>query len=95
MISSGGNIWDTATGRLHFTPGSLAFTPDGKRAFVGSINGLYLWDTTTGLEVLQTGKLGRIALSPDGRFLAIAGSRDIEILDAGAPIGAGRAGDRK
>ncbi|KAL5335585.1 WD40-repeat-containing domain protein [Aspergillus crustosus] len=49
------NVWDAATGDLHFSPESddafesVAFSPDSKQLATGHLNGnICLWDTVTG-----------------------------------------------
>jgi WD40 repeat protein/predicted Ser/Thr protein kinase len=77
-------LWDVASGRglRSFPdagwPGSLAFTPDGRRLAASDVEGRVLtWDRDTDRPRLrlaaQTRSLQSLAFSPDGKRLAAAG----------------------
>jgi WD40 repeat protein len=92
--ASEASVWDMATGKRLLaiqSPGiccTLAFSPDGARLAIGSLNGdLKIWDATTGklASVLSghTDAISRVAFSPDGTRIATAGSDGIvKIWDA-------------
>ncbi len=66
--------------RFGFGPSVLGFSPDGRHLAAGEIDGaVHLWDVAGGREVaaLRGGQASflAIALSPDGRLLAIAAAR--------------------
>jgi RNA polymerase sigma factor (sigma-70 family) len=80
-------LWDTATGNLlrmptlehsHITL-SAAFSPDGKVLAVRTAVCLYLWDVTTGQELLKLPNRGglrpALSFSPDGKTLAVGDVR--------------------
>ena len=77
-----GAVGRLGTVRFRFDGGhnDLAFTPDGKNVVATTNLGIYLWDSTTGKEryhlPFDTSKMriGTIAFSPDGKFLAVAGN---------------------
>ncbi|HLL76358.1 MAG TPA: caspase family protein [Pyrinomonadaceae bacterium] len=78
-------LWDTATGAERLTAeqesldvsGPVAFTPDGRYFVTGSSPWIVYWDAATGKPV---GRLNgnaendALAVSPDGRLVATAGS---------------------
>jgi WD40 repeat protein len=90
-------VWDVAadhapttrlTRRIPMaTAGHLTFSPDGRRLVAMTDRELKLWELVEGEEMLSlaAGPLGlaAVAFSPDGRFLAAAGSRRSEVLDGG------------
>jgi WD40 repeat protein len=84
---NGVQIWDTATHRAvaswtsdsHFINFGLAYSPDGKRLAMGSIEGIVeVWDTQTGQKIHtfkgHAGNVGKLAFSPDGTRLVTGGS---------------------
>jgi WD40 repeat protein len=82
--SSGGFIWDTASGRqlqiaiANAAVSSIALSPDGRILFTGTVEkDLKLWDTATGQELRSLGSDGvsinTVAFSPDGRFAVSGG----------------------
>jgi WD40 repeat protein len=93
-------IWNTATGKRLRTlplPGrEVAWSPDGKRLATGSAQGgegenreAYLWDATTGKELLTMSGHGeavyRVAWSPDGKRLATGSADgDVSVWDSGS-----------
>ncbi|WP_020469922.1 WD40 repeat domain-containing protein [Zavarzinella formosa] len=89
-------LWDAGTGELRHQcnanfPESnfrnvIAFAADGKTAVQTSINGIALWDTATGRKLQThpaTDHLTAVALSPDGKTIAIGGrEQNIRLMDA-------------
>jgi WD40 repeat protein/serine/threonine protein kinase len=80
------DLWEVSTGKLQRQFSgfkswvmNVAFTPDGRRAFAGSGNGVVLgWDVETGLEVNGLTKRGdyfytNLAFSPDSRTVLLHG----------------------
>ena len=64
---------------------SVAFSPDGKR--IASRDGMGMvkvWDTTSGEELITLYALGagKVAFSPDGKWLAGSGKGTVKIWDA-------------
>nr|WP_042180530.1 serine/threonine-protein kinase [Kibdelosporangium sp. MJ126-NF4]CEL14428.1 High-affnity carbon uptake protein Hat/HatR [Kibdelosporangium sp. MJ126-NF4]CTQ88793.1 High-affnity carbon uptake protein Hat/HatR [Kibdelosporangium sp. MJ126-NF4] len=89
-------LWDSTTGDQvrRFSHGgtaySAAFSPDGSRVYtVGSDGAVVDWDVATGTERHRFSRPGtefaELAVSPDGRTLAVAGK---------SPAGAGKEHDR-
>jgi WD40 repeat protein len=79
-------VWDTATGRETVAlagggfaaPSGMAFSPDGKRLALATLDGtLTVWSTTDGRisypPLKASTNFGGPAFSPDGRRLAVAG----------------------
>jgi WD40 repeat protein len=101
-LARGGKIWDVASGRelatlrdvrgRHFRPcaaHSVAFTPDGKNVIATNQFSVSMFDAARGMEVRRIAEnelFNAIALSPDGRFLAllVANSRAIRLLHLGS-----------
>jgi WD40 repeat protein len=94
--ASGGRIalWDCATGKLRAslekhqgTVNKVAFSPDSKTLYsLGNDQLLVYWDTGTGKprnEVRQRQPFPSkdIALSPDGRTLALVGGCELRLFD--------------
>jgi WD40 repeat protein len=79
-------LWDLGKDREHFPLGkvhlAMAYvdlTADGKALATSGVGrDVEVWDTATGQARLKfpVTELGRVAFSPDGRFLACAGSGD-------------------
>jgi WD40 repeat protein len=74
-------------GRGMYSP--LEFSPDGALLALGTRGpNLCLWDAQTGRELKVTrlgesaGTIGLVTFSPDGRFLACAGTSGPWVLDA-------------
>jgi eukaryotic-like serine/threonine-protein kinase len=75
---------------------SLAFSPDGKRAFVGSEDAVRIWDTATGTQVgrslLHPHPVKQLLVAPDGSLLATV-CRDARVrlwdLTTGTELGSG------
>ncbi len=65
-------------------PTTLAYATDGRHLFSGDRNGEYrCWDARTGRLVWKVkNAAGPLAVSPDGRHLAVAGVSDVLLLDA-------------
>lgn len=80
--------WDTASGRGLTTMRSdaavhcLAISPDGRKVLGGSATSLHAWDSATGRPLLEIPlSFASIAISPDGRRLAVGGPT-MRVLDA-------------
>jgi WD40 repeat protein len=80
------------TSHLNFEVGlnALAFTPDGKRLVAGGVDRVTrVWDAATGEEVRQfpepAGIPGRLAVSPDGKRLAVVTATAEPIARPGPP----------
>lgn len=86
-------IWDVETGteimvlKGHFRGvGTLIYNPDGKRLISEGRDGrVKLWDVSTGTEVMSFGAAGLVAISPDGKTIAIADAGGITLLESEAP----------
>jgi WD40 repeat protein len=89
-------VWETTTGKQllevrhdRFNPG-LAFSPDGRVLFVGSLDGkVHRWEVATSNQLLPLSVGQRpveaIAASPDGKLLAAAGGGEpIRLWDLAA-----------
>jgi WD40 repeat protein len=65
----------------------VTFTPDGRRVIAVALRDIKCWDTTTAIEHDTytyrgvSGPSDRLAVSPDGRWLAVTRTIDIEFLD--------------
>jgi WD40 repeat protein len=90
---AGVKVWDTRTGRLERelpVPGKtyVAFSPDGRQLVTGAPTEYVFWDTHSWRRELavpreNSGRPGYLALSPDGRLLAVAHSISlVKLLDA-------------
>jgi WD40 repeat protein len=74
-------LWDTATGQeIWNSPArrsefftSVAFSPDGTQIVSVSLQGITLWDTSTGKvnSVFNERGSNSVAFSPDGRYIAV------------------------
>jgi WD40 repeat protein len=66
--------------------GAIALSPDGKRLFYNGIWRLGLIEVSTGKSVLPRPDYGdylsSLAISPDGRLLAIGAERELSIWNA-------------
>jgi len=101
-IASGGThtdktikLWDADTGAELMTLrghdggiDSIAFSLDGKRIVSRSKKTVKLWDAATGAELMTLREPGRtVALSPDGKTIAIGTSSGITLLESEVPAG--------
>ena len=64
--------------------GGVVFTPDGRRVISNMVSTITMWDPATGAElasiVRDNGTSGDdLAVSPDGRWLAIGGKRGASV----------------
>jgi hypothetical protein len=64
--------------------GGVAFLPDGERVACGTYHGkVVLWNSASGESIKefsgQTGPIQRVAMSPDGQFLASRGSESVRL----------------
>jgi WD40 repeat protein/serine/threonine protein kinase len=83
----GVRVWDVRVatdalkGSLALQGSGLAFSPDGNVLFAAALSGTRLWDVRAGRELPGiTGQALVLALSADGRRLAMAGpSREFEV----------------
>lgn len=86
-------LWDTATGKTLLTLQNkdlplkrLIFSPEGKRLYAASTDGIRVWNTSTGdlihsaINHTSFGKV--ISFSPDGKRLATLRGDEIIIWDA-------------
>jgi WD40 repeat protein len=69
---------------------SVKFTPDGRRVVAVATQKIRIWDVATGVEedAFQRSfgsSSDRLAISPDGRWLAITGPGHVSILDISPP----------
>ena len=82
-------VWNAANGKTistypsHFTPDSIAWSPDGKRVASDS-DQVVIWDPTTGLHAVKLDIEGEVSWSPDGKLLAITPLLDGTIIIARA-----------
>jgi predicted Ser/Thr protein kinase len=70
--------------------GAFAYTLARDMAFPASPSELRVWDLSARRQVARAawpGRRERLALSPDGRWLAIAGAAEVEVWDARALAG--------
>ncbi len=69
------------------TCSDVAFTPDGRRAVAIAMHRLRIWDAATGFEQVAMEERGgassgdRLAVSPDGRWLAITRPGRVAVQD--------------
>lgn len=88
-------VWNSEAGKARFTITHkplwylprLAFRPDGRLllAVAPGVNGVRAWDAENGTEVsvpLPDEPAQALAFSPDGRLLALARGKEIEVWDA-------------
>ena len=65
----------------------VAFTPDGHRVIAVAFMDVKTWDVATAIEVDAvrrggaSGSSDRLAVSPDGRWLAITGPFGVDFMD--------------
>jgi WD40 repeat protein len=98
-IASGGSdadstimLWDAETGgeimalKGHFRGiGRLIFSPDGKRLMSGGRDGTTkAWDVSTGTEVMSLQGVELVAVSPDGKTIAVTDTDGITLLESEA-----------
>ncbi len=67
---------------------AVAFAPDGRRVAAVSPTSIVIWDAATGAQRdfidREAGDLrDRLEFSPDGRWLGLAGSRGVSLIDLG------------
>ena len=72
------------------TCSDVAFTPDGRRVVAVAMQKIRIWDVATGTEQdaferMSSTSSDRLAISPDGRWLAITGPGQVSILDISPP----------
>jgi WD40 repeat protein len=68
----------------------VVFTPDGRRVVAVAMQKIRIWDVAAGTEqdAFQRSfscSSDRVAVSPDGRWLAITGPVQVNILDISPP----------
>jgi WD40 repeat protein len=89
-------IWDLETGKTCLTltgameVSGVAFSSDGKRLAAVGPESLWIWDTTTGRDLLvfelpPAASLYEVAFSRDGRWLAAGGPGGVWVFD-GTPV---------
>jgi WD40 repeat protein len=79
-------LWDPDTGKPLYSARrhasavrGLAFTPDSKAVFTASAEGVHCWDVPSGKELPVPDRdhgLECVAVSPDGKFLAVGGASE-------------------
>jgi WD40 repeat protein len=84
-------VWDAATGKevkalrgQAQTVRSAAFSPDGRHLVTGGGDGkVVIWDPDTGRQVRTWpgGREGRIAVSPDGKSVAVGTGKAVRVFD--------------
>jgi len=89
-------LWSSETGELQrslnagkFYLNSVAFAPDGKRIVSGSDQIIKIWDIATGHQVFSIwghSCVNEMAFSPNGEWLAVAGTHKQVRLLQGAPV---------
>jgi WD40 repeat protein len=79
-------LWDVATGQMLWTCAGLrrrvAFSPDGARVVAAGPEGVKVLDARTGHELFSfgDGAINRLAVSPDGRFVATGNTRTTTLV---------------
>ena len=68
----------------------VAFTPDGRRVVAVAMQQIRIWDVATGTEQddfprTSSSSSDRLAISPDGRWLAVTGPGQVSIIDISMP----------
>ncbi|MGW3122842.1 nSTAND1 domain-containing NTPase [Streptomyces sp. NPDC001107] len=73
--------WETAFHKGECRTGTITFTPDSRRVAVASGNGLRTWDVASGRELHQIKHRGLtdVEFSQDGRFVATADAKEIQL----------------
>ena len=67
-------------------PAAVKFSPDGSRLYASVFGPTVVFDTANGAEILQIPGDGLLAVSPDGRRVAVReGSLTVRILDLSNP----------
>jgi WD40 repeat protein len=87
-------VWDRQEpeGALRQHPfSSVKFTPDGRRVVAVAMQKIRIWDVATGTEQdafqrTSSTSSDRLAISPDGRWLAITAPVQVSILDISPPV---------
>jgi WD40 repeat protein/tetratricopeptide (TPR) repeat protein/tRNA A-37 threonylcarbamoyl transferase component Bud32 len=102
VLTRGAQVWEVDTGRILWsrdTASTIAISPDGRRAALSSSEGVRVVDIVTGNPIGNDKTAafwegGPVALSPDGRYVVIAGAENTGVrcwdvasgLPAAAPV---------